>query len=149
MSQLHISDEDLKQAYCSRFFPKRGTALTDSDIAVNQLRTLINDPDREHFMVAFLDGSNHLINAESVSVGTITSASVYPREVVRKCLEYGSAALILAHNHPSGNLNTSRDDIALTRRIREACKLFEVSVHDHIIICRNDEYRSMADAGLI
>ncbi len=57
---------------------------------MNQLRTLMDDPDREHFMVVFQDGSNHLIKAESVSVGTITSASVYPREVVRIMFGYSA-----------------------------------------------------------
>lgn len=89
---------------------------------------------REAFWVAFLDKKNQLIVVEAMSVGTVDHAPVYPREVLRRALEVGASALLLAHNHPSGDPEPSRPDIDMTKVIVEAGKVLGVQVHDHLIV---------------
>lgn len=89
---------------------------------------------REEFWVAFLDKKNQLILAEVLGVGTVDHAPVYPREVLRRALEVGATALVLAHNHPSGDPEPSRPDIDMTKVILEAGKVMGVQVHDHLIV---------------
>ncbi|WP_082539940.1 MULTISPECIES: RadC family protein [unclassified Caulobacter] len=89
---------------------------------------------REEFWVAFLDKKNQLILVEAMGVGTVDHAPVYPREVLRRALEVGATALVLAHNHPSGDPEPSRPDIGMTKVIVEAGKVLGVLVHDHLIV---------------
>src|ERR1700755_2500565 len=88
----------------------------------------------EQFRVLFLDGRNKLIADEVQGVGTVNHAPAYPREVVRRCLELHASAVILAHNHPSGETTPSRDDVAVTTAIVRAAAVMGIAVHDHIII---------------
>jgi DNA repair protein RadC len=88
----------------------------------------------EHFRVLFLDGRNKLIADEVQGRGTINHAPAYPREVVRRCLELHASAVILAHNHPSGEPAPSREDVALTAAIVKAASMMGITVHDHIIV---------------
>jgi DNA repair protein RadC len=90
----------------------------------------------EQFRVLFLDGRNKLIADEVQGVGTINHAPAYPREVVRRCLELHASAVILAHNHPSGDPAPSREDVALTTEIARATAMMGIAMHDHIIIGR-------------
>jgi DNA repair protein RadC len=90
----------------------------------------------EQFRVLFLDGRNKLIADEVQGIGTINHAPAYPREVVRRCLELHASAVILAHNHPSGDPVPSREDIALTTAIVRAAAMMGIAVHDHIIVGR-------------
>ncbi|MDR3533942.1 MAG: DNA repair protein RadC [Rhodopila sp.] len=90
----------------------------------------------EHFRVLFLDGRNRLIADEVQGRGTINHAPAYPREVVRRCLELHASAVILAHNHPSGEPTPSREDVALTTEIARAAAMMGIAVHDHIIVGR-------------
>jgi DNA repair protein RadC len=88
----------------------------------------------EHFRVLFLDSRNRLIADEVQGQGTINHAPAYPREVVRRCLELHAVAVILAHNHPSGEPTPSREDVALTAEIARAASTMGITVHDHIIV---------------
>jgi DNA repair protein RadC len=88
----------------------------------------------EHFRVLFLDGRNKLIADEVQGHGTINHAPAYPREVVRRCLELHATAVILAHNHPSGEPTPSREDVALTADIVQAASAMGITVHDHIVV---------------
>nr|WP_254073547.1 DNA repair protein RadC [Acidisphaera sp. S103] len=90
----------------------------------------------EQFRVLFLDGKNKLIADEVQGTGTINHAPAYPREVVRRCLELHASAVILAHNHPSGEPAPSREDVVLTTDIVRAAATMGIAVHDHIIIGR-------------
>jgi DNA repair protein RadC len=90
----------------------------------------------EQFRVLFLDGRNKLIADEIQGIGTINHAPAYPREVIRRCLELHASALILVHNHPSGEPAPSREDVALTAEIARAAELMGIAVHDHIVIGR-------------
>jgi DNA repair protein RadC len=92
--------------------------------------------DTERFFVMFLDRKNALIAAEERGRGTVDHAPVYPREVVKRALELGACALILLHNHPSGDTTPSRADIDMTRDVAKACATVGISVHDHLIVGR-------------
>ena len=93
---------------------------------------------KEQFRVLFLDRKNRLIADEVLGQGTIDRAPVYPREIIKRALELESTALILAHNHPSGDPTPSQSDIDMTKEIVQACKSIRVSVHDHLIIGREN-----------
>jgi len=99
-------------------------------------------------MVIYLNGRNQIMGVEELFKGTLTSSAVYPREVVKKAISNEAAALVFVHNHPSGNLNPSKDDLNITKRLKEAAATIDVAVHDHIIISR-DGYYSFADHGLL
>jgi DNA repair protein RadC len=103
---------------------------------------------REEFRVLFLDRKNILIADEVQSAGTVDHAPVYPREVVKRALELGASALILAHNHPSGDSTPSRADIEMTREIVTAAKSLKIAVHDHLVIGRNG-HASFKALGLL
>jgi DNA repair protein RadC len=90
--------------------------------------------DREQFRILFLDKKNALIADEVQQTGTVDHTPVYPREVVRRALELSATAVILVHNHPSGDPTPSRADIEMTKTIIASAKPLGISVHDHIII---------------
>ncbi|NDC59065.1 MAG: hypothetical protein EBZ50_09660, partial [Alphaproteobacteria bacterium] len=96
----------------------------------------------------FLDRKNQIIRDEVMGEGTIDQAPVYPREVARRALELDAAALILVHNHPSGDPNPSAADVAITREAILACKAIGVGVHDHVIVGRHG-LASFKSLGLI
>jgi DNA repair protein RadC len=103
---------------------------------------------REQFRVLFLDKKNQLIVDEILNEGSIDHAPVYPREVVRRALEVDASAVILAHNHPSGDPTPSHADIEITLQVIEACRALKIEVHDHMIIGR-DGRASLKSLGLI
>ena len=96
----------------------------------------------------FLDAKNRLIRDEHVTDGSIDEAAIHPREVLRRALDIGAAALIIVHNHPSGSPEPSRADIQITNRIAEAGRLLGIEVHDHVIIGR-EGHVSLKAKGLI
>ena len=104
--------------------------------------------DREQFRILFLDKKNTLIADELQQTGTVDHTPVYPREVVRRALELSATALILVHNHPSGDPTPSRADVAMTRTIAEAARPLGIAVHDHLIVGR-DGHASLKELGLI
>ncbi len=104
--------------------------------------------EREVFAVLFLDTKHRLISYDEVFYGTIDSASVWPREIVKLALRHNAAAVIFSHNHPSGHTHPSAADNVLTKRLVKACALVEVRVLDHIIV-GSSSTTSMAELGLI
>jgi DNA repair protein RadC len=108
----------------------------------------MKDRHRECFKVIFLDARNQVLATQTLFEGTLTASSVYPREVVQAALEHRAASLIFAHNHPSGDPNPSREDIAITRQLVFACRVMGVTVHEHLVIGDNT-YFSFADQGYI
>ena len=102
----------------------------------------------EHFRVLFLDRKNRLIADEILGQGTVDRAPVYPREILKRALALESTAIILAHNHPSGDPTPSQSDIDMTKEIVQACKPISVTVHDHLIIGR-DNIASFKTLGLM
>lgn len=102
----------------------------------------------EEFHVLYLDRKNILIADEAQARGTVDHTPVYPREVVKRALELGASALILVHNHPSGDPTPSKADIDMTRQVREACKAVDVVLHDHVIVGQG-RHASLKALGLI
>jgi DNA repair protein RadC len=108
---------------------------------------LAHEP-REQFRVLFLDKKNQLIVDEVMNHGTVDHAPVYPREVVRRALELSASAIILVHNHPSGDPTPSRADVDMTRQIMEAARALRIAVHDHLVVGR-DGVASFKALGLL
>lgn len=106
------------------------------------------DPFREHFRVIWLDSQLRLIRTDLLTSGTLTQASVYPREVVRAALDVGAHACIVTHNHPSGMLEASRADLALTEHLKKALDLVDIRLLDHIITS-SEGATSLAELGEI
>lgn len=104
--------------------------------------------EREEFRVLFLDRKNRLIADEVLGEGTIDHAPVYPREVMKRALEIGSTAIVLVHNHPSGDPTPSRADIDMTAKVAEAGRPLGVTVHDHLVIAR-ETTASFKSLGLL
>lgn len=112
------------------------------------LKALLRGLPREEFWVLFLDRQNQLLRAERLGIGTVDHAPVYPREVLRRALELNASAMILAHNHPSGDPTPSRPDLDMTKQIIEAAKALAITVHDHVIV-GGDTVTSFRAAGLL
>ena len=112
------------------------------------LRLKIADLPHEVFVVVFLDVQNRVISLDQMFRGTLTQTSVYPREVVKAALAHNAAAIIMAHNHPSGSAEPSRADEALTQTLKAALALVDVRVLDHMVVTR-DTVLSFAERGLL
>ena len=125
---------------------ERQTALGNSRDLFAYLYHTMRDKQREHFKVIYLDAKNRVIAAETLFKGTLTASSVYPREVVRAALKHQAAAVIFAHNHPSGDPAPSGDDMAVTRQLLFACRTMGITVHEHLVVGSN-RYFSFADQG--
>jgi len=113
------------------------------------LKPRLSAEEREHFEVLFLSQQHKLIKAERLFSGTINQASVYPREIAKLALELNSAAVILAHNHPSGETSPSQSDKELTKQIKESLELFEIRTLDHLIIGFSGNNFSFAENGML
>jgi DNA repair protein RadC len=111
--------------------------LSSWSSVLDYCRTAMAFMDKEQFRLLFLDKRNALIADEVQQSGTVDHTPVYPREVVKRALELSASALILVHNHPSGDPSPSAADIRMTREIVEAAKPLGITVHDHIIVGRN------------
>ncbi|UCD58993.1 MAG: DNA repair protein RadC [Candidatus Hydrogenedentota bacterium] len=103
--------------------------------------------DREHFKILLLNTKNHVIRIHTVSVGSLNASVVHPRECFRPAIATQAAAMILVHNHPSGDVEPSGEDVSLTRRLMDAGDLIGIKVLDHVIIAGN-KHLSLADRGV-
>jgi len=124
-----------------------GPVLSTSQELIDYLRADMAHAQVERFRVLYLNAQNRLL-CETVNEGSVNQAPIYPREVMRRALDVGATALILAHNHPSGDPAPSRSDIQVTRRLIEAGRTFEICVHDHLIVSRSG-WTSLKAMGLI
>jgi DNA repair protein RadC len=127
---------------------KSGDLLNSPDLVRRYLSAQLRHQPREVFAVLFLDNQNRLIIYEELFFGTIDGASVYPREVVRHALRHNAAAVILAHNHPSGVAEPSQADERITQRLVAALELIDVRVLDHMVV-GDAEVVSFAERGLL
>ncbi len=127
---------------------QRGDALTKPDDTKRFLSARLRDYPHEVFAILFLDNQHRVIEFEELFHGTIDSAAVHPREVVRRALHHNAAALILAHNHPSGINEPSQSDQQITQRLKEALALVEIRLLDHFII-GDGEPTSLAERGML
>ncbi|MCA3220175.1 MAG: DNA repair protein RadC [Burkholderiales bacterium] len=127
---------------------RRNTVLSSPDRVRQYLQLRLGQREHEVFAVLYLDAQNRLLKTEELFRGTLTQTSVHPREVVKQALRHNAAAVILAHNHPSGLAEPSRADELLTKVLKEALALVEVRVLDHLIVTANSAV-SFAERGLL
>lgn len=113
------------------------TVISSSSALSAYVRTALAHEPREQFRVLFLDKKNQLIADEVMNHGTVDHAPVYPREVMRRALELSASALILVHNHPSGDPTPSGADVQMTREIVEAGRALRIAIHDHLVVGRD------------
>ena len=122
--------------------------ISNSKNLFDYLYGSMRDKTREYFKGVFLDAKNRVIAVETLFTGTLTASSVYPREVVAAALRHHAAAVIFAHNHPSGDPKPSPEDIAVTRHLLFACRIMGITAHEHLIV-GNNTYFSFSDHGHI
>ena len=125
----------------------REDAFTSSEATKEFLRFKLGNYERKVFAVMLLDSQHQMIDFQELFFGTINAASVYPREVVKAVLAHNAAAVIFAHNHPSGSSEPSQADIAITSRLTQALGLIDVSVLDHVVV--GETTSSFAERGLL
>jgi DNA repair protein RadC len=124
----------------------RATVKTPEDVAA-LVRGRLKDKKKEHFLAILLDTRNRLIRVAEISVGSLDSSIVHPREVFKEAISASAASVIFVHNHPSGDTEASDDDIRLTKRLNEAGEIVGIDVLDHVII-GGEGYLSLKRSGL-
>ena len=147
----NVFGQKIAQAVARRYLADRvidKDFIRSSDEVLDYLQHNLRDKKREVFLVIYLNGRNQILKLEELFKGTLSTSAVYPREVVKRALDNNAAAIVLVHNHPSGNSTPSQDDLAITKKLKEATQSIDVSVHDHLIIAGNDVY-SFADHGIL
>ncbi len=123
--------------------------VTSSQLAFSIFQPILSDLHHEEFWTCYLNRSNKLIDKFQISQGGISGTVTDIRILMRKALELRASSIIICHNHPSGNLSASQQDINITNKIKEAAGFFDITLLDHIIIGNNTKYLSFADEGLI
>ena len=124
------------------------TALANWDALVAYCRNKMAENTIEEFHVIFLDKQNQIIADEQMGRGTVDHTPVYPREVIKRALELSATALIIAHNHPSGDPSPSRADIEMTHKLRDLAQAFHIVLHDHLVVARG-AVLSFKEKGLL
>ena len=123
--------------------------MRNSQCVAQLLQEYLKDTDREHFVVCFLDQKHRLTGMHTVAMGSMTAAVIHPREVFKAAILAQAAAMVCGHNHPSSDVQPSREDRAITNRLVQAGKLLGIDLIDHVIIGAPGVYFSFADEGLI
>lgn len=131
-TQLRAIGEMAQRVFRSHLM--REDAMTSPDIARRYLQQILAHREREVFVVMFLDNRHRFISHQELFHGTVNSVEVHPREIVREALKVNAAAIILAHNHPSGKADPSRADREVTTRVVKACLFLDIRVLDHLVI---------------
>lgn len=125
-----------------------GPILSSSQALIDYLFADMAHLPAEQLRILFLNSKNRLLRDEVMSEGSVNETQVYPREIMRRALELGATALILVHNHPSGDPQPSAGDIEATRRVAAAGRPFEIQIHDHVVIARSG-WSSFRSLGLL
>ena len=115
-----------------------------ADLVMDDMKHL----DREHFKVILLDSKNSVMGIETVSIGTVNASLVHPREVLKPALEKSATAIILVHNHPSGSVSPSKEDILITERFAKCCEIIGIEILDHVIV-GYEGYKSLRECGYL
>ncbi|MBT0073382.1 MULTISPECIES: RadC family protein [Vibrio] len=144
-SELNELLERAAEALATKY--KREGTFTNPTNVKEYLKLKLGAHDREVFAVMFLDNQHQLISFEELFFGTIDAASIYPREVLKTALNHNAAAVIFAHNHPSGIAEPSQADKRITQRLIDALKLVDIRVLDHIVV--GEDCVSFAEKGWI
>jgi DNA repair protein RadC len=151
LGEAAITELKVVQAAASRLARgqvQRRPVLSSWSNVLDYCRTAMAFADKEQFRILFLDKRNQLIADEVQQTGTVDHTPVYPREVIKRALELSATAIVLVHNHPSGDPTPSRADIQMTQAIVEVAKPLGIAVHDHIIVGK-DGHASLKGMGLI
>ena len=122
--------------------------IKNPEAVVKAVRASIQDKAKEHFKLILLNSRNKILRISPVSIGTLTTSLVHPREVFRNAITHSAASVVLAHNHPSGDPEPSEDDLKITRKLVESGKIIGIEVIDHLIIGKSGHY-SFREKGLI
>jgi DNA repair protein RadC len=130
-SRLHIPHDLMK---------KKIHVLNNWNAVINYCNLTMGFQKTESFKILYLNAKNALINEEVIESGTVDRIAIHPREIVRSALTYCASAVILVHNHPSGEVGPSKQDIDLTNKIASALRSVSITIHDHIIVSHNDYY---------
>ncbi|WP_338926464.1 DNA repair protein RadC [Mycetohabitans endofungorum] len=146
IARLHAATEIARRALGEQ--SREQATLDRPEIVEDYLRLMIGTRPYEVFVCLFLDTRLRMIHAEELSRGSLSRAAVYPREVVRRALQTNAAALIIAHNHPSGAAQPSAADLSMTRTLKDALCLMDVKLLDHFIVT-SDTILSLARHGLL
>ena len=144
-----ISDSELREEYSNRFTRQPGSQLKSARESAEHLRAFLsNHPkDQEHFVAVFMNSQNQIISTEVISTGSLATAAVFPREIVKRLLALEAGAIIVGHNHPSGETTPSNSDRALTKKLQRGLEAIDVSLLDHLVI--GDGFYSFSDQGLL
>ncbi len=129
-----IKSVQASAVYLARSEVMNKPVLSNGAAVQNYLQATMANLSYEQFRLLLLDRKNTLIADEVISEGTVSETAVYPREILKRAIQLDASALILVHNHPSGDPSPSKADISMTNEIMEACEKLDVQVHDHIII---------------
>ena len=130
-----------------RYLIKQSKKITSAKDVYDELREYHNKQ-QEYFLCLYLDGANHLIQTKVITIGILNQSLVHPREVFSYAIEKRCASIIVAHNHPSGVLEASNEDINVTKRLKESSKILGIELLDHIIIA-NDGFISLKEDGIL
>ena len=126
----------------------KGNAVSNAREGFNLMKPFyVSQDDIEKMYCIFMDAKNKILKIEKLFSGTIATAAVYPREIVKRVLELKSTAIILSHNHPSGDITPSSSDFAITARVQAALSSIDVALHDHLIIGK--DFYSFAEHGFL
>jgi DNA repair protein RadC len=144
-----ISDSELRVEYSNRFTRQPGSQLKSARESAEHLRAFLsNHPrDQEHFIAVFMNSQNQIISTEVISSGSLATAAVFPREIVKRLLALEAGAIIVGHNHPSGETTPSNSDRALTKKLQRGLEAIDVSLLDHLVIGHG--FYSFSDQGLL
>lgn len=142
MYTIKLTPEQVASIRLSKMTNEERAEASSSEAVYELIKHYANE-ERESFIMLVLDGANHVKSIQTISVGTLTSSLVHPREVFRPAIEQGAASIIVAHNHPSGNLYPSTADTQVTERLQECGELLGIKLLDHLIITKKS-YKSIA-----
>jgi len=144
LAQLHAIAELARRFFASQMAQE--DVMANPQVTRHYLQSVLAHQEREIFMALFLDNQHRVLQAQKIFMGSINSVEVHPREIVREALKLNAAAVILAHNHPSGMAEPSRADRNITHKISAACTLLNIRLLDHLVI-GHGEYVSFAERG--
>jgi DNA repair protein RadC len=144
-----LVDRALKAIKKAFMVAENAVKITNSALFVDYLKLQFCNHDREHFWVLFLNNQNRIIASEKLFSGTLNQVEVHPTVIARKALLHNARALLLAHNHPSGELSPSQADKLVTERVVACLSILDIQVLDHIIIAPNDGYYSFKEHNLL
>ena len=130
-----------------RYLIKQNKKITSANDVYKELKEYHNKK-QEYFLALYLDGANHLIQTKIITIGILNQSLVHPREVFSYAIEKRCASIIVAHNHPSGILEASNEDINVTKRLKESGKILGIELIDHLIIT-NDGFVSLKEEGVL